>query len=154
PALANLSAYSLDVRLNGFARAYGANYTRYADDITFSGPAGLLRALPSFLPLVTQIIRSERFQVNLRKRKVVRDNQRQVVAGVVVNERTNVARPEFDRLKAILTNCLRHGAATQNRDHHDNFASHLRGRIAHVAQLNSARGMKLLKLYEQIDWSR
>lgn len=152
PALANLSAYALDVRLSGLARAFGGRYTRYADDLTFSGSRGFLRALPTFVPLAKQVIRDERFRLHRRKGKVLRNNQRQTVAGVVVNERTNVDRREFDRLKAILTNCLRSGPASQNRDGRADFAAHLRGRIAHVANLNPARGRKLLALYEQIRW--
>jgi len=152
PALANLSAFAMDIRLSGFAAAFAARYTRYADDLTFSGPESLGRALWKFLPLATKIIRSERFRVNVRKRKVVRSNQRQRVTGVIVNEKVNVSRGEFDRLKAILTNCARHGAASQNRDGRENFAAHLRGRIAHVRQLNPHRGEKLQRLYERIRW--
>lgn len=152
PALANLSAYSLDVRLSGLARSFGADYTRYADDLTFSGSEAFLRSLKVFIPLVQQVIRSERFQVNLSKRRVIRNNQRQTVTGVVVNEHTNVSRKEFDRLKAILTNCIRQGPETQNREQHPDFANHLRGKIAHVQQLNPNRGQRLLHLYEQIRW--
>ena len=152
PALANLSAFSLDVRLAGLSRSYGAAYTRYADDLTFSGPRGLIRALPTFIPLVTAIVRDERFRVNRRKRKVIRDNGRQTVTGIVVNQRTNIVRRDYDRLKAILTNCLRHGPASQNRDGHADFPAHLRGRIAHVQQLNRPRGDKLLEIYRQIRW--
>jgi len=154
PALANLSAFSLDVRLKGMAAAFGARYTRYADDITFSGPDRFIGSLRTFIPLVQQIIRNERFRVNAKKRHVVRDNQRMIVTGVVVNERTNVARPDYDRLKAILTNCIRKGPSTQNNDRHEDFPAHLRGRIAHVSHLNAERGRKLLSLFEQIDWRR
>ncbi|MCH7685830.1 MAG: RNA-directed DNA polymerase [Planctomycetes bacterium] len=154
PALANLSAFALDVRLSGMARCFDAVYTRYADDLTFSGSQHFLRAMPLFIPLVTKIIRSERFRVNLRKRKVIRNNQRQTVTGVVVNERPNISRKDFDRLKAILTNCVHHGPSSQNRDRHENFAAHLRGRVAYVSQLNKNRGSKLFALYQRIDWQR
>jgi RNA-directed DNA polymerase len=154
PALANLSSFSLDVRLTGMARCFDAVYTRYADDLTFSGSQQLLRALPVFIPLVTKIVRLERFRVNLRKRKVIRNNQRQTVTGVVVNERPNISRKEFDRLKAILTNCVHHGPSSQNRDQHKNFAAHLRGRVAYVSHLNENRGAKLFDLYQHIDWQR
>jgi RNA-directed DNA polymerase len=154
PALANLSAFALDTRLSGLAHAYGARYTRYADDLTFSGSREFLRSFPSFIPFVEQVVRSERFRVNRSKRKVLRDNQRQTVTGVVVNERVNVRRADFDRLKAILHNCVHRGPSTQNRGAHPAFAQHLRGRIAHVAQLNPSRGEKLLELYERIDWDR
>lgn len=153
PALANLSAYSLDVRLSGLARSFGGNYTRYADDLTFSGPEIFLRRLRVFIPLATKIIQSERFTVNRAKRKVIRNNQRQTVTGVVVNERVNVSRVEFDRLKAILTNCQRHGAISQNHNGVEDFAAHLRGRIAHVTHLNPRRGERLLQLYRHVDWN-
>lgn len=152
PALANLSAFSLDVRLSGLARSFDADYTRYADDLTFSGSDQFLRSLRVFIPLVNQIIRSERFQVNQSKRRVLRNNQQQKVTGVVVNQHPNVPRKEFDLLKAILTNCIRQGPAGQNREQHPDFASHLRGRIAYVQQLNPNRGQRLLQLYQQIHW--
>jgi hypothetical protein len=70
-----------------------------------------------------------------------------------VNEKPNLSRPEFDRLKATLHNCIKHGPSTQNRKAHPNFAAYLRGRIAHLQQLNPERGEKLLALYERINWS-
>jgi RNA-directed DNA polymerase len=154
PALANLSAYSLDVRLSGLARAFGATYTRYADDLTFSGPAEFSRSLRDFIPLVSQIIRQERFRVNRAKRQVIRANRALVVTGVMVNQKVNIRRRQFDQLKAVLHNCVRLGPASQNRAGHPRFADHLRGRIAHVTQLNAARGAKLLALYDRIDWKR
>jgi RNA-directed DNA polymerase len=154
PALASLSAYSLDVRLSGLARSFGAVYTRYADDLTFSGPPRFGTSLRDFIPLVSQIVRHERFRLNHSKRKVLRSTGALVVTGIVVNEKLNVSRRDFDRLKALLTNCQRHGPASQNRAGHPHFAAHVRGRIAQVTQLNPARGARLLAIYHQIDWNR
>ena len=120
----------------------------------FPDRGGSYPALKEFIPLATQIIRDERFIVHLAKRKVLRNNQQQSVAGVVVNTKPNVSRRDFDRLKAILHNCLTQGPATQNREQHPDLAAHLLGRIAHVAHLNPLRGAKLRVIYEQIDWSR
>jgi RNA-directed DNA polymerase len=154
PALANLSAYWLDKRLTGLARSFGAHYSRYADDLTFSGDQSLDPKLRVLIQLVEQVVREERFHTNRKKRRLLREHQRQVVTGVIVNERLNVCRRDYDRLKATLCNCVRHGAASQNRTQHPHFAEHLRGRIAHVQQLNPARGAKLLALYERIDFGR
>ena len=154
PALANLSAYSLDVRLTGFAASWGGTYTRYADDITISGSKSLIRALPKFIPLAERIIGQERFVFHRQKRRVVRDCSRQVVTGVVVNSHPNLSRPQYDRLKAILTNCIRHGPSTQNRENHADFAAWLRGHVAHARNLNPQRGLKLQALYDQVDWQR
>ena len=57
---------------------------------------------------------------------------------------------ETDRLKATLTNCIRHGVESQNRDDHPEFLDHLRGRVAFVTQVNPARGVRLQALFEQI----
>lgn len=48
PALGNLAGFRLDCRLVGLARVVGANYTRYADDIAFSGDDGFRRCLGPF----------------------------------------------------------------------------------------------------------
>lgn len=153
PALANLSAFSLDLRLAGLSRTFHAQYTRYADDLTFSGDALFLSSLSTFLPLVSQIVHQERFRVHRGKRRVIRDHARQQIAGVVVNVHANVSRTDYDRLKATLVNCIRRGPSTQNHAQHPDFAACLRGHIAHVAHLNPARGEKLLQLYQQIDWT-
>ncbi len=154
PALANLSAYWLDQRLSGLARKFDARYSRYADDLTFSGDESLDTKLRLMIPLIQQIIHREKFQNNVRKRQVLRRHQRQVVTGVVVNEKPNVSRRDVDRLKAILTNCVHHGPSSQNRDQHPNFAAHLAGRIAHVAQFHAPRAEKLRAIYSRIDWTR
>lgn len=154
PALANLSAFSLDVRLKGMANRYEVDYTRYADDLTFSGQGRSIPALREIIPFVRLIVSSERFTINRKKQRVLRRHQQQTVTGLVINQKLSLSRAEFDTLKAILTNCIRQGPASQNRDGHDDFASHLRGRIGHWMSVNLDRGQKLLELYQRIDWSR
>jgi hypothetical protein len=144
----------MDVRLAGLAKSFHANYSRYADDLTFSGSHRFAGALRDFIPLSRQVIRSERFVVNRAKRRVIRQNGRQIVTGIVVNERPNVSRSDYDRLKATLHNCLRQGPRSQNVDQHTDYAGHLLGRIAWVASLNPARAVKLRRLYDRIDWNR
>jgi hypothetical protein len=78
--------------------------------------------------------------------------QRQSVCGVVVNVHPNVARVEYDRLKATLHNAARDGPASQNRSGSTDFEAHLRGRISWVASLNPDRGAKLHRQFAQIDW--
>lgn len=58
-ALANLVAFGLDRRLSALAAASGATYTRYADDLTFSGPGGLLARSGRFRGLVSEIVEDE-----------------------------------------------------------------------------------------------
>jgi hypothetical protein len=152
PLLANLCAFSLDRRVAGLAAELGATYTRYADDLVLSGDRGLARHAQRTTTTVRAIVADEGLRLNARKTQVMTAAGRQRVAGVVVNVRPNVARDEYDRLKAILHNAARDGAQSQNRDHHADFRAHLQGRIAWVAALNPARGAKLRARFDAIDW--
>ena len=111
-------------------------------------------ALTDFIPLTESIIRNERFFLNKSKRRILRRTGRQTVTGIVVNQHLNVARDEYDCLKATLYNCVQHGPSTQNRGDHPQFAAHLLGRIAHVCSINPARAAKLQALYKRINWAK
>lgn len=154
PALANLAAYRLDRRLAGLARASGFRYSRYADDLTFSGPRDLRSGRERFEELVATIAREQGFALNRHKSALRSAAARQMVCGVVVNEHPNVARAEYDRLRAILHNAARHGAESENRAGIPQFEAHLRGRIAWISSLNPARGEKLRRRFDQIEWGR
>ena len=88
--------------------------------------------------------------MNHRKTRIMRQGVRQRLAGVVTNERLNVARSDFDRLKAILTNCVRHGLESQNRDGHQNFRAHLEGRVGFVESINPAKGRRLRAIFKNL----
>lgn len=152
PALANLAAYRLDARLAGMARSAGAYYTRYADDLVFSGEEDFARSIGRFPAHAAAIALEEGFAVQHRKTRVMRRGQCQRAAGVVINEKTNMPRDDHDRLKAILCNCVRHGPHDQNRAGVPDFRAHLAGRVAHAARLNPGRGRKLSRLFERIAW--
>ncbi|MCK6470346.1 MAG: reverse transcriptase family protein [Planctomycetes bacterium] len=154
PALANLAAWALDVRLNGLAKKLGATYTRYADDLTFSGGAELMKdgRMDGLIRWARSIVRNERFTWHKRKKRVIRRGNRQQVTGLTVNEKPNVPRPAFERLKAILHNCAKKGPAGQNHGKHDNFREHLLGRIAFVRSVNPQKAKRLQKVFEKISW--
>ncbi len=153
PKLANLIAYRLDCRLSGLATSANATYTRYADDLLFSGDKEFGRCVSSFSTQVAAIAVEEGFEVNYRKTRIMRSSTRQLAAGIIINQQTNVRREEYDQLKAIIHNCIRTGPANQNRDSLPHFRMHLLGRINWVNQLNPARGKKLMAIFEKIDWT-
>ena len=152
PALANLCSYRLDCRLAGLARSAGANYTRYADDLLFSGGDRFRRQVERFHLIVLSIAIEEGFRIQTRKTRMMHRSQRQAAGGLVLNSRANLARKEFDLLKAILHNCVHRGWKTQNRENHPDFRAHLKGRISWVAQSNPGRAEKLIKTFQAISW--
>jgi RNA-directed DNA polymerase len=154
PALANICAYRLDCRLTGLARSADAQYTRYADDLAFSGGPGFARCAERFATHVAAILAEEGFAAHHRKTRIMRPGVRQHLAGITVNRRANVPRRDFDRLKATLTNCARHGPSTQNHDGHHSFRQHLEGRVAFVESVNFAKAARLREILTRIDWTR
>jgi hypothetical protein len=153
PALANICFYRADCRLAGLAESAGAQYTRYADDLAFSGAEDFDRRVERFSAHVAAILLEEGFTVNHRKTRIMRQGVRQHLAGVVANRRLNIRRSDYDCLKATLTNCLRHGPSGQNRDGHTDFRAHLLGRVSYVESINPERGKKLRTLLAQIQWT-
>lgn len=154
PAVANLAAYRLDVRLTALAASWGGRYTRYADDLAFSGGRGWGRGTSRLLEAIDDVVRDEGFRLNQRKTGVMPHAGRQTLGGLVVNERPRVSRREVDLLRAILHNCDHYGPTSQNRSAHPAFRDHLRGRISWVAQHDPGRGVRLLAEYDAIDWAR
>jgi RNA-directed DNA polymerase len=153
PALANLCAYRLDCRLAGLAKSAGASYTRYADDLAFSGGAAFEKGVERFSAHIAAIAMEEGFKVHHRKTRIMPQGARQRLAGVVINRHLNVARSDFDRLKAILTNCVRRGVESQNRADHPQFRLHLDGKVSFVEMVNSARGERLRRIFNRIEWN-
>jgi RNA-directed DNA polymerase len=152
PALANLAAHRLDARLAGLAKAANASFTRYADDLVFSGGEAFARSIARFPIHAAAIALEEGFDVQHRKTRIMRQGVRQRAAGVVINQKINITRDDFDHLKAILYNCACHGPEGQNRAGVADFRAHLAGRVAHAARLNPERGEKLMRLFEGIVW--
>jgi len=153
PMLANLCAFRLDMRLDGLASTLGARYSRYADDLVISGPASLAKAASRIGAWVGRIALEEGYSINHRKTRLGTPAQAQTVCGVVVNQHTNLKRGDFDRLRAVLHQCVLHGPASQNREDHVDFRAHLRGKLDWATQLNPLKARRLHALWDRIDWS-
>jgi len=144
PALANLACRHLDARLAGLAAKFGCAYTRYADDLTFSGDEAFEKSLKRFLPLLRKIIGAEGFRLNRKKIHFARRGARQRVTGLVVNHRPSVPRAYRRRLRAILHNARKTGLDAQNREGHPHFRQALRGRIEFVRATHPQLADRLL----------
>lgn len=150
PALSNLLARRMDARLKGLSEKLGFTYTRYADDLTFSGAAEAAAKTGYLLARVRHIVADENLTVNETKTRVQRPNARQTVTGIVVNKRPNVARRTTKRLRAILHQAKKDGLAAQNREQRDNFVDWLGGMIAYVQMVNPEKGKRLREKFNSV----
>lgn len=137
PALANLAAFALDRRLSGLARSLGGTYTRYADDLTFSGDRCIAAPLNALVP---QILSDEGVSANPTKTRALPAHRRQTVTGITVNRHINLDRRSYDRLKATLHH-LSNPADPRRSD--PAYLAQLSGRIGWAEQLNPHKGARL-----------
>ncbi|SEK61669.1 Reverse transcriptase (RNA-dependent DNA polymerase) [Roseateles sp. YR242] len=145
PHLANLCTFSLDLRLEGLAYRFGAHYSRYADDLVFSGSRDTRLAPTALHAWVRTIVEEEGFRLRRDKTRLMRAGGRQTVTGVVVNLKPNLSRPDYDRLRAELHR-LSHQAAVDGA-----LRSPLLGRLAWAQQFVAAsRAAKLRRLFGAI----
>jgi hypothetical protein len=100
PGLCNAVLRRMDRRLAGLARRHGYSYTRYADDLTFSGDD--VEALTGLQHNVEKIIKDEGFRVNTEKTRVLRKGARQHLLGITVNETLGRSRRERRKVRAML----------------------------------------------------
>jgi hypothetical protein len=152
PALANAVSYGLDRRLAALVARFGGRYTRYVDDLTFTGGPFLLTHRHRFVDAAMTVVLDEGFTIAHRKTALQTSAGRLHTLGAVCNDRPRLARPERDRLRAILHNCVAHGGPSQARGR-PHFRDELLGRIAAATALDPGFGARLRARFDQIDWS-
>jgi retron-type reverse transcriptase len=156
PAISNLMCRRLDARLQGLAEANKGVYTRYADDLTFSFPKAEGLNLGRFRWWVDQVCHQEGFTINQDKFRVIRDSQRQVVTGIVVNDTLRLPRELRRELRAILHNCEKTSVEEQAKKHPrfkgnaGAFSQYLRGIAAYLNMVQPEHGAELLRRVNEL----
>jgi len=135
PAIANALALSLDHRLTGLARKWGMQYTRYADDLTFSGDD--VTQARVLVKAVQRILFDEGFRLNEAKTRVMTQRGAQRVTGVIVNRDMGLSRQERRRLRAALHRQQKTPDPEINRV--------LEGRLAYLSMLNPQQAGRLAR---------
>lgn len=128
PVLSNMVCSKLDSELVRLARRCRCEYTRYADDLTFSGTSSHPPAVLAFkeswsdhaAPVslgarLTSVIKDNGFRVNSEKVRVRGQSQRQEVTGLTVNEKPNVAREYIRNLRSVMYDWEKNGPESAER---------------------------------------
>ena len=155
PAISNIVSYLFDRRIEGYLNVLNKNskyrdkvvYTRYADDLTFSGEKKILRRIQT---TIIEILNEEGFKVNQKKTSLKGRGACQMVTGVVVNDTPNVPRNYRKRIRAILYDCKVNGVERANREKRWNFKEYLRGHVDYIKMINPELGKKFLKEFNAI----
>jgi len=102
PRLSNLVNAPLDHALLLLARRHKGDYSRYADDITMSFDIKRGRVIRGITQVVRRILRSYGYTMHGgAKLQILRQNQRQIVLGLVVNSSVALPRKTRRWLRAV-----------------------------------------------------
>jgi len=86
PVLSNITFKRMDFRLQGFAAAHGAIYTRYADDISFTWSKRMgKKPINLFIHTVKEILRNMQLEVHPKKTKVIGSGGQMNILGYIIN---------------------------------------------------------------------
>jgi retron-type reverse transcriptase len=137
PGICNALVLRLDHRLAGLARKHNLNFTRYADDLTFSGALDRMGA-SKIRTLVKRIVSEEGFVLNAEKTRLMGQGNRQTVTGVVVNRTLGLSRSERRRMRATL-----HQLQQSQTPPEAGLPRRIEGKLAYLAMLNPGQAERL-----------
>ncbi|PIQ07600.1 MAG: RNA-directed DNA polymerase [Ignavibacteriales bacterium CG18_big_fil_WC_8_21_14_2_50_31_20] len=168
PILSNLVCYSLDLKLSELAISHNLDYTRFADDMTFSTNNKIVEL--QLKNDINGIIQSEGFRLNEKKYRVLKKRHRQSVTGITVNEKINVTRKYIRGIRAALYNWETYGKKEASRRYFEsaktkicrshNFEVSLRGKIEFVGNVRGKEDeiyskfknkFEIINLFEKIN---
>ncbi len=144
PAISNLVMKPFDEYIGAWCQERGITYTRYCDDLTFSGNFNwreVKRKVEGFL-------RSYGFELNEKKTKIQTNGTRQTVTGIVVNEKPQVGRAYRRQLRMEIYYCEKYGVSAhlqrcrrskpgkQEKGEEVRYLQSLLGKVHYILQVN------------------
>jgi RNA-directed DNA polymerase len=135
PYLSNLIFKDADALISDYCIQRKIRYTRYADDLSFSGDFDE----KDLFDEVNGIIEKMNLKINAAKTKLMTPSNRQTVTGIVVNEKPQVVFYKRNELRQAMYYIQKFGI-DEHREYKEinqrNFLEHLLGKINFVVQIN------------------
>ena len=148
PIISNIVCKKLDKRLSSFAKKNNFSYTRYADDITFSGDKNLKK----YANFILKIIEDEGFTIAYEKLNLRGKGNRQSVTGIVVNEKINIPKEKKRMIRALINNIKKKGVDKANKFDLPYFKEYVFGNLAFLKQIDDNLYNKYLEELKDVNW--
>lgn len=153
PVLSNFICLELDAELITFCNKNQINFSRYADDLTFSSN---IEITEDIINIILEIIKKNQFSINAKKTRLKSSNSKQTVTGLVVNKKVNVDRKTIKMVRAMLYDAsnngitiaaIKHLKLDRNADVVDvsYFLNRLDGYINFISQVKGDDDLLVLK---------
>lgn len=155
PMLANLVCIKLDKQLQSIAIREKLNFTRYADDITFSGLTLSRKNLVCVSRKVSKVISCFGFGVNVQKTNIVNSGSRKVITGLCLNDNVlRISRTYKEKVKQELYLIDKYGfeqhCTALKVKNHLSYLRLLRAKIVYICQVETQTGQKFLEQFNKI----
>lgn len=144
PMLANLTAWTLDLRIQGYVGKRGISYTRYADDLSFSGlnPSKVVK----IIPMIKTIIEDEKFVVNHKKTRIASSARAKIVTGLIVNEDSvGIGKLKYKELRAKI-----HHLTLPLEQTNEKLLYHVSGWLSYLNSVDKERLKKAKKYISEL----
>jgi len=144
PMLANLTAWNLDLRIQGYVGKRGISYTRYADDLSFSGlnPSKVVK----IIPMIKTIINDENFEVNHKKTRIASSARAKIVTGLIVNEDSvGIGKQKYKDLRAKI-----HHLTLPTEQKNEKLLYHVGGWLSYLNSVDKLRLQKAKKYISEL----
>lgn len=148
PALSNVYMFDVDEFMSQYCTSKDIDYTRYADDITFS--AQDRKAILHAIGELRKRLWEKGLELNNKKTRIASSSGQQKVVGVVVNRKAQPPRKYRRRIRAML-----HQAPISLSDITDPVArndrlAELRGHVSYLSAFPSLKGSPDLERYRAV----
>ena len=141
PYIANLRMKHFDEKLGKWCEKRNITYTRYCDDMTFSGDRSAVRN-SNIIRKVKVLLNNMEMNLNDKKTVFINSSQQQRVTGIVVNEKSAIPREIRRSIRQEVYYCTKFGVSDslqrQGLDiSPDKYLHSLLGRISFALQIDS-----------------
>lgn len=148
PYISNLRLRAFDLNVATYTKKLNIRYTRYADDMTFSGDFNS----NELISRISDFVYEEGFQINANKTRVARKNARQEVTGIVVNDHMQTPKEYRKKIRQEVYFIQKFGIESHLEfinEKRANYINHLLGKINHALFVNP-RDNEMKKCFEII----
>lgn len=143
--LSNLILLEMDKNLERFCRSKGYKYSRYADDLTISGPSAIS---VNFLRKIFGILKQYNFRVNNSKLKIFGREDQKIVLGLLLKEgEVDISEAYLNKIKEELS-MLR--LLKKNSCEYQDLLKTVKGELSFIKQVNKITWSKLNQKYGKI----
>ncbi|MFY1049490.1 reverse transcriptase domain-containing protein [Apilactobacillus sp. 1-1-2] len=110
PVLTNFIFRIVDFKILKLSKKYKLDYTRYADDMTFSTNDSNFESIYiNFVDELRDLLHRQGFKINEKKTRLQFSSSKQEVTGLIVNKKINVSRKYYRDTRAQAYNMYKDG---------------------------------------------